>query len=99
MSVSKWLRYKYGSVTIDFSFQFKATYCLLFTLSFLLYFAGWKSVAFMVGHSLIVYAVCAIFKSVITLWICCISISFSLQIKASRVWQVSNNEIRCEFGT
>lgn len=68
--------------------QFKAIYCLMFTLSFLLYATGWKAVVFMIAYCLIVYGFCAIFKSVIVLWTCCVVLSLSLQINVTRIWQI-----------
>lgn len=68
--------------------QFKAGYCLLFTLSFMVFSTGWKPVAFLTGHCLIVYGVCAIFKSIVVLWVCCLAFSISLQFDATKFWQM-----------
>lgn len=70
--------------------QFKPLYCLVFTLSFLLYITGIKPVLFMVGHCLLVYVCCLVFKSVIALWICSLGIVLSLQISAARIWQIDS---------
>lgn len=91
-TVAVWVIISVAQRFIDFYFQFKASYCLLFTLCFLLYSAGWKPIAFMIAHCLIVYGVCAIFKSTILLWVCCFGISLSLQIHAAKIWQVSNGQ-------
>lgn len=89
-TVAVWVIISIAQRFIDFYFQFKASYCFLFTLSFLLYSSGWKPIAFMIAHCLIVYGVCAIFRSIIVLWVCCFGISLSLQIHVAKIWQVSN---------
>ena len=75
---------------LSLSFQLKPLYCLAFALSFLLYITGLKPVLFMVGHCLLVYASCFLFKSIIAMWICSLGIVLSLQIHSVRMWQVRN---------
>lgn len=70
------------------AFQHKPSYCLMFSLSFLLYFTGLKPVLFMLGHCLLVYMCCFIFKSITAVWICNLGILLSLQIDAAKIWQV-----------
>ena len=70
------------------TFQHKAIYCLIVSLSFLLYFTGLKPVLFMLGHCLLVYTCCSIFKSITAAWVCNLGILLSLQINAAKVWQV-----------
>lgn len=69
--------------------QLKPLYCLAFALSFLLYITGLKPVLFMVGHCLLVYASCFLFKSIIVMWICSLGIVLSLQIHSVRMWQIN----------
>lgn len=87
-----------GIIFSRFLSQHKASYCLMFTLSFLLCFTGFKPVLFMLGHCLLVYTCCSIFKSIAAAWVCNLAILLSLQIDAAKFWQLrflsSNSEIR-----
>ena len=60
----------------------------MFSLSFLLCFTGLKPVLFMLGHCLLVYTCCSIFKSITVAWVCNLAILLSLQIDAAKIWQV-----------
>ena len=42
----------------------------------------------MLGHCLLVYMCCSIFKSITAVWVCNLGILLSLQINAAKVWQV-----------
>ncbi|KAJ7365380.1 hypothetical protein OS493_005487 [Desmophyllum pertusum] len=58
--------------------RFKASYCLMFTLSFLLYSTGVKPVLLMAAHCLLVYCVLFHFQVDHCVWICCLGIVLSL---------------------
>ncbi|XP_020603569.1 protein-cysteine N-palmitoyltransferase HHAT-like [Orbicella faveolata] len=77
-----------GIIFSRFLSQHKASYCLLFSLSFLLYFTGLKPVMFMLGHCLLVYMCCSILKSITAVWVCNLGILLSLQINAAKIWQL-----------
>lgn len=77
-----------GLIFSHFLPEFKGIYCLLFSLTFCVFSVGWKSLIFLLSHCCLVFGVCVIFKSVVMLWICCIGISFSLQINTIKEWQV-----------
>ena len=42
----------------------------------------------MLGHCLLVYTCCSIFKSITAAWVCNLAILLSLQIDAAKIWQV-----------
>ena len=42
----------------------------------------------MLGHCLLVYTCCSVFKSIIAAWTCNLGILLSLQIDAAKNWQV-----------
>ncbi|XP_078350071.1 protein-cysteine N-palmitoyltransferase HHAT-like [Oculina patagonica] len=77
-----------GLIFSRFLPQKKPSYCLMFTLCFLLYSLGFLPVLFMVGHCLLVYTCCFIFKSIPALWICTLGIVLSLQTNAAKIWQL-----------
>ena len=77
--------------------QYKAHYCLGFTLLFLVTFLGVRPVVFMISHCLAVY-LCAMTQSALLVWMGSLLILASLQLDYEfRAWQVCTIYEHCVF--